>query len=370
MAECEKHHMLPHIGGLSLFRDAARAIFDSRRGVSQSHNDVEIGPMSVIALAGEVGSQKSRRYGNAPSRALRNLDFFLKLMRGAVVLCAIAVSPAALAGVSFMVVAEGNSTLAPILKQPSAAVVTISARLASRPGAGKSPPHRQIPLNGRLHPAGSGTIIDAAQGFIITNQHAIDHAEDIGITLADGRELPGTLLGSDADTDTALIKVAADGLTGIPLGDSDEVKVGDFVLAIGNPFPIGRTVSSGIVGGLHRHNLGLEKYEDFIQTEAAIYPGYSGGALINMRGELIGINTAFASAKNVNFGMGFAIPINLVRAVVKRILEADNRRRPGVATGPMRTLAVEYSGCRSASSAGNHPDGSSAGRRACGSPPR
>src|SRR5262249_1464255 len=167
----------------------------------------------------------------------------------------------------------------------------------------------------------------AGQGFIITNNHVIDRAEEITIQLADGRELAAKLVGGDPDTDVAVIRVPAENLTAIPSGNSDQVEVGDFVLAIGNPFVIGQTVTSGIVGGLNRTNVGIEQYENFIQTDAAIYPGNSGGALVNLRGELIGINTAFIGATNSNPGMGFAIPINMARIVADHIMETGDVRR-------------------------------------------
>jgi serine protease DegQ len=244
-----------------------------------------------------------------------------KFMRGAIVgLAAMAISPPAQAGVPFTLLAAGNATLAPVLKTTAAAVVTISTKLAAAPSAQKKPTRRTDTTAERFQAAGSGTVIDAAQGLIVTNQHVIDRAEEIAVTLANGREMPATLVGGDADTDIALIKVAAEDLTSVPLGNSDDVQVGDFVLAIGNPFGFQQTVSSGIVGGLHRDNVGIEALEDFIQTDAAIYPGNSGGALINMRGELIGISTAFGG----NAGMGFAIPTNRARAIVDRILESGN----------------------------------------------
>jgi S1-C subfamily serine protease len=175
--------------------------------------------------------------------------------------------------------------------------------------------------------AGSGVIIDAAQGLVITNNHVIDRAEEITVQLGDGRELAAKLVGGDPDIDVAVIKVPAEDLTAIPIGNSDQIEVGDFVLAIGNPFLIGQTVTSGIVSGLNRTNVGLEQYENFIQTDAAIYPGNSGGALVNLRGDLIGINTAFVGATNSNPGMGFAIPINMARSVFDRILEIGDLRR-------------------------------------------
>ena len=168
--------------------------------------------------------------------------------------------------------------------------------------------------------------IDAENGLIFTNNHVINGADDIIITLADGREAPATRVGSDPSTDVAVIRVQAENLTALSVGDSDGLEVGDFVLAIGNPYRIGQTVTSGIISGLHRTNVGIGKYEDFIQTDAAIYPGNSGGALVNLRGELIGINTAFLGA-GTNPGMGFAIPINMVRSIADQIMKYGDVQR-------------------------------------------
>jgi len=180
-----------------------------------------------------------------------------------------------------------------------------------------------------INAAGSGVVFDADQGLIVTNNHVIDHADEITVTFPGGRTVPAKLVGRDADTDVAVVKVKADHLTAITFANSDQVEVGDFVLAIGNPFLIGQTVTAGIVGGLHRSNIGIEAQEDFIQTDAAIYPGNSGGALVNLRGELVGINTAFIGASNSNPGVGFAIPANMARNIVDQILEFGEVRRGG-----------------------------------------
>ena len=239
---------------------------------------------------------------------------------------------AALASVPLPVIeqATGTPTLAPVLKKIVPSVVGISVRSpgAGEPSAQQKKAHDiKRPESTTMHVAGSGTIVDARQGLIVTNDHVIEHAEDISVTLVDGRELTARLLGGDPDTDVAVLKVAADNLTAIPLGNSDLVEVGDFVLAIGNPFMFGQTVTSGIVSGLNRNNVGIEEVENFIQTDAAIYPGNSGGALVNLRGELIGVSTATLDTAKASPGMGFAIPINMARMVVDRILEAGNVRR-------------------------------------------
>jgi S1-C subfamily serine protease len=211
----------------------------------------------------------------------------------------------------------GVQTLAPVLKKITPAIISVAVKGQIADGAKKRD----------IRATGSGVVFDASQGLIITNNHVIDHADEITVTLADGRNLPAKRVGGDADTDIAVIKIESDNLTSISIGDSDQLEVGDFVLAIGNPLMLGQTVTSGIVSGLHRNNMGIEQYEDFIQTDAAIYPGNSGGALVNLRGELIGINTAFVGASKANPGVGFAIPVNMARNVADQILEFGEVRR-------------------------------------------
>lgn len=170
---------------------------------------------------------------------------------------------------------------------------------------------------------GSGVIFDAKQGLVLTNNHVIHRADEITVSLTDGRSLQAELVGSDPATDVALIRIPAEDLTALPLADSDQLRVGDFVVAIGNPFGLGQTVTSGIVSALGRSGLGIEGYENFIQTDASINPGNSGGALVNLRGELVGINTAiFSPGQNSgNIGIGFAIPSNMVKQITDQLLE-------------------------------------------------
>jgi S1-C subfamily serine protease len=228
---------------------------------------------------------------------------------------------------------SGMPSLAPLLNQVKAAVVTVTITRRSgreknsRQGPGQDANTRDLPAERQVKATGSGVIIDAEKGLIFTNNHVINGADDIIVTLADGREAPAKRVGSDPSTDVAVIRVQAENLTALSVGDSDGLEVGDFVLAIGNPYRIGQTVTSGIISGLHRTNAGIEKYEDFIQTDAAIYPGNSGGALVNLRGELIGINTALIGAANTNPGMGFAIPINMVRFIADQLLKYGEVRR-------------------------------------------
>jgi Do/DeqQ family serine protease len=174
---------------------------------------------------------------------------------------------------------------------------------------------------------GSGVIIDAAKGYVVTNHHVIANADEVVMILRDRRRLDAKVVGSDPEADIAVLKVEPNELTEVLLGDSDELKVGDFVVAIGNPFGLGQTATLGIVSALGRSGIGLEGYEDFIQTDASINPGNSGGALVTQDGKLIGINAAIISRTGVNVGVGFAIPINMVRALVDEILEYGEVRR-------------------------------------------
>ncbi len=185
-----------------------------------------------------------------------------------------------------------------------------------------------LPQRKEVKSLGSGVIIDADAGYIVTNFHVIDGADEIAITLHDGQQLEATIVGSDPEADVAILKVEHDNLTRIPFADSSKLRVGDFTVAIGNPFGLGQTVTSGIISALGRTGLGIEGYEDFIQTDASINPGNSGGALVNLRGELIGINTAIlASGGTGNVGIGFAIPINMVRKLTDQLIEYGEVRR-------------------------------------------
>ncbi|MCG3202754.1 MAG: Periplasmic serine endoprotease DegP [Gammaproteobacteria bacterium] len=179
----------------------------------------------------------------------------------------------------------------------------------------------------RTQALGSGVIIDSARGLVVTNNHVIANADQIRVKLRDGRVLEADLVGSDPDTDVAVIKIPPNGLTALPLADSDALRVGDFVVAIGNPFGLGQTVTSGIVSALARSGLGIGEYEDYIQTDASINPGNSGGALVNLRGELVGINTAIFSQSGGNIGIGFAIPVNNVRQVVDQLVKYGQVKR-------------------------------------------
>ena len=179
----------------------------------------------------------------------------------------------------------------------------------------------------RTQSAGSGVVVDAQRGFIVTNHHVVRNADEINITLADGRVLPATSVGNDPQVDLAVLKVDPDELAEISFADSRDLQVGDFVVAIGSPFGLSQTVTSGIVSALGRSGLGIEGYEDFIQTDASINPGNSGGALVDLNGRLVGINTAIVAPSGGNVGIGFAIPANMVRAIMNQLIEHGEVRR-------------------------------------------
>jgi S1-C subfamily serine protease len=232
---------------------------------------------------------------------------------------------------------EATLKVAPLLKKLTPAVVSIEI-------VGYVPPQAATKKADTRERRGfdSGVIYDARQGFIMTNSHVIELAEQITVTLTDGRKLEAKRVGADPDFDIAIIKVEAENLTSIPFADSRELQVGDFVLAIGFPTGMGQTVSSGIVGGLHRNNVGIEQYENFIQTDAAIYPGSSGGALVNLEGDLVGICTAFSGSGSNNPGMGFAIPMNMARTIADQIVEFGEIQRGsiGITTEDLKLGAV------------------------------
>jgi len=184
---------------------------------------------------------------------------------------------------------------------------------------GRQMPNRQFNAP-REHGLGSGVIV-TKDGYILTNNHVVDNAENVQVTLPDGREFTAKVIGRDPKSDIAVIKIPAQNLPVVPMADSDKVQVGDIVLAIGNPFGVGQTVTTGIVSAKDRGNLGIEDYEDFIQTDAAINPGNSGGALVDVDGRLIGINTAIYSRSGGNQGIGFAIPSDLARNVMDSLIE-------------------------------------------------
>ena len=242
-------------------------------------------------------------------------------------------------------------SLAPMLQQVNPAVVniaTFSTRQAASPLMNDPFFRRFFSMPGRNHPqpqpqsespvkrqqsAGSGVIVDADKGIVITNHHVIKGADEVQVSLIDGRSFTARVKGGDPDLDIAVLEIDAEDLTEIPLANSDGLKVGDFAVAIGNPFGLGQTVTTGVVSALGRSGLGIEGYENFIQTDASINPGNSGGALVNLRGELIGINTAIISPAGGNVGIGFAIPTNMARASVDQILAHGRVERGMIGVG-------------------------------------
>jgi len=233
---------------------------------------------------------------------------------------------------------EGNPTLAPLLAEVTPAVVNVSVVAEVQQSPLQQNPllddpffrrffefemPDQVPRSG----IGSGVIVDAEEGLILSNHHVVANAERILVVLADRRQFTAEVIGSDAGTDVAVLKIDADGLTALPFEDSDSLDVGDFVIAIGNPFGLGQTATTGIVSALGRTGINVEGYEDFIQTDASINPGNSGGALVDLDGELLGINTAILSPAGGNVGVGFAIPSNMARRVMEQILEFGEVRR-------------------------------------------
>ena len=226
-------------------------------------------------------------------------------------------------------------SLAPLVKRVAPAVVNIrvSQTVETRSQYGDEMFRRFFGLpndpggSREVASAGSGVIIDAENGYILTNHHVVNGADTIQISLINDQSLDAEIVGSDPATDIAVIKVDPDGLVDIPIGDSDSLEVGDFVIAIGNPFGLGNTVTSGIVSALGRTGISRNGYEDFIQTDASINPGNSGGALVNMRGELVGINSAIISQSGGNVGIGFAVPSKIARSIMRQIIDFGEVRR-------------------------------------------
>ena len=239
-------------------------------------------------------------------------------------------------------------SLAPMLKRVNPAVVNISTfstrtydqnpllndpffrRFFNLPD--QPQPDRQLPSR-RQRSAGSGVIVDAGDGIVMTNYHVIREADEIMVALQDGRDFKAELVGSDPDLDVAILRIDGDNLVDVKFADSSLLEVGDFVVAIGNPFGLGQTVTTGVVSALGRSGLGIEGYENFIQTDASINPGNSGGALVNLGGELVGINTAIISPAGGNVGIGFAIPVNMARASMQQILEHGEVKRGQIGVG-------------------------------------
>ncbi len=262
----------------------------------------------------------------------RKTEYFL----AGIVLVLITVSTLSKAALPFGVGDKELPSLAPMLESVTPAVVNIATegriQMQQNP-LFADPFFRRFfnvpdqPIERKTQSLGSGVIVDAKRGLVLTNNHVIANAVQITVTLRDGRHLDAEVVGTDPEADVAVIKIPAEKLTGLKTADSDQLRVGDFVVAIGNPFGLGQTVTSGIISALSRSGLGIEGYEDFIQTDASINPGNSGGALVNLKGELIGINTAIFSQSGGNIGIGFAIPINMALSIMEQLLETGEVQR-------------------------------------------
>jgi len=226
-------------------------------------------------------------------------------------------------------------SLAPVLREVTPSVVNIytQTRVRVRSPLLDDPIFRrffnvpEIPRERVSQSLGSGVIVDAVNGYVLTNNHVIEGADDIAVTLKDGRSLQARLIGTDPDTDLAVISIEPEGLSALKLADSDTLEVGDFVVAVGNPFGLGQTVTSGIVSALGRTGVRGLEYQNFIQTDASINPGNSGGALINLRGELVGINSAIFTPSGGNVGIGFAIPSRMAQYVMDQLIRFGEVRR-------------------------------------------
>jgi Do/DeqQ family serine protease len=233
---------------------------------------------------------------------------------------------------------DGMPTLAPLIEKVVPAVVSIGVKskqeMADNP-LFRDPMFRRFfdvpdrPQQRERNSVGSGVIVDASKGYVLTNHHVVDEATEITVKLKDGRELTAKKIGSDEATDVALLQIEAKGLSDVPIGDSGKTLVGDFVVAVGNPFGLGHTVTSGIVSALGRSGLNIEGYEDFIQTDAAINPGNSGGPLLNLKGEMVGMNTAIftGGGGNGNVGIGFAVPTSIVKNVMDQLVQFGEVQR-------------------------------------------
>jgi serine protease Do len=227
-------------------------------------------------------------------------------------------------------------TLAPVVRETTPSVVNISvhARAKEDNPLYRDPVFREFfdlpkQLEKEVQATGSGVIVDAERGYVLTANHVVAQVSNAQVTTKDGRKFSAKLVGRDPATDIAVLQLQGtrNNLKAIVLGDSDKIEVGDFVVAIGNPFGLGQTVTSGIVSALGRTGLGKQGYEDFIQTDASINPGNSGGALVNLKGQLVGINTAIISPGGGNVGIGFAVPINMARRVMEQLVQYGEVRR-------------------------------------------
>jgi serine protease DegQ len=275
----------------------------------------------------------ARRSAALAASALPRLRVALLGVTAAAALAALA--PNAYAALPAAVDGESLPSLAPMLEKVTPAVVNIHSKtvVRVRNPLAEDPMFRHffglpmVPQERVQQSLGSGVIVDAARGLVLTNNHVIEGADDIRVTLADGRTVTAEYIGADPDTDVGVLKIEADNLAELPLAAGPPLRVGDFVVAVGNPFGLGQTVTSGIVSALGRSGLQGLAYQNFIQTDASINPGNSGGALVNLRGELIGINTAIFSPSGGNVGIGFAIPAELASEIMRQLLDSGRVQR-------------------------------------------
>jgi serine protease Do/serine protease DegQ len=296
-------------------------------------------------------------------RTVDTLEFLLRSASAIIVAALLAIlaaswtaRPAAAGGVGVAL-----PSLAPMIKAASPAVVNIATRGVLTERVQHNNPLLQDPFfrrffnvpneptvrHRKFQSAGSGVIVDARKGYIVTNRHVIENASEITVTLLDNRRVTASVVGSDEGTDIAVLRVQEPHLTEMPLGDSAHLEVGDWVVAIGNPFGLQHTVTVGIVSALGRTGINPHGYEDFIQTDASINPGNSGGALVDVEGELIGINSAILSSENGgNIGIGFAIPVNMVKAVMQQLITygAVKRGALGIKLGDLSVERAESLG--------------------------
>jgi len=228
-----------------------------------------------------------------------------------------------------------NPSLAPMLQKVLPSVVNIRAqiKITDLTTLSKLQKNERGPVPDKFLSVGSGVIVNADKGYILTNAHVVDDAERVVVTLSDGRHFTAKIIGADKPSDIALIQIQAKNLTAISIGNSNDAKVGDFVAAIGNPFGLSQSVTSGIVSALGRSTLGIENFENFIQIDAPINPGNSGGALVDTQGKLIGINTAILAPSQGSIGIGFAIPSNMAQSVMQQLIEYGNVRRGALGIG-------------------------------------
>jgi serine protease DegQ len=269
---------------------------------------------------------------------------------------AVSTTPTASAALPALVDGQAIPSLAPMLERVTPAVVNISSKTHTRVRDPMldDPVFRRffgvpnMPRERVEQSLGSGVIVDAAKGYVLTNNHVVQGADDITVTLADQRELKAKIIGTDPDTDVAVIQIPAENLKAVPLADSTQLRVGDFVVAVGNPFGLGQSATTGIVSALGRTGLRGLGYQNFIQTDASINPGNSGGALVNLNGDLVGINSAIFSPSGGNIGIGFAIPSSLAGDVMNQLVKtgAVKRGSLGIETQSLTPEIAEMLGAQ------------------------